>query len=57
MYLKYKYPTEDAQKDIIIPRAADAPPIKVTVLYEYFTERILETGPALHGFSIKQCVS
>lgn len=41
----YKYPIEEAQKDSIIPNDAEAPPRSVTVRYEYFTERILDTGP------------
>ena len=45
-YLIYKYVTDDAQQDTIIPTAANVPPIKVTVLYEYFTDNILDRGPA-----------
>lgn len=41
----YKYVTDDAQNDNIIPTAAKVPPIIVTVLKEYLTESILERGP------------
>lgn len=46
----YKYVKEDAQNDIIIPVAANAPPISVTVRYEYLTDNILDNGPANYIF-------
>lgn len=45
-YLIYKYVTDVAKYEIIIPNAANVPPINVTVRYEYFTDRILDSGPA-----------
>lgn len=41
----YKNVTDEAKYDIIIPTAANVPPNSVTVLYEYLTERILDSGP------------
>lgn len=35
-----------AQKVIIMPTAAKAPPSTVTVRYEYLTERMLDNGPS-----------
>lgn len=45
--LIYKNVTDDAQKEMIIPTAAHVPPINVTVLYEYLTERMLDNGPKI----------
>ncbi len=36
-----------AQYVIIIPTAANVPPIKTTVRYEYLTDKILDNGPVL----------
>lgn len=41
----YKYVTDEAQYDTIIPTAAKVPPIRVTVRYEYLTDNILDNGP------------
>lgn len=45
-HLMYKNVTDDAKYDSIIPTAAKVPPISVTVRYEYFTDNMLEMGPA-----------
>lgn len=42
----YRYEMEEAQNVIIIPTAAKAPPITVTVRYEYLTDRMLDKGPS-----------
>lgn len=47
--LKYRYVTDPAQYDRIIPIAAESPPSNVTVLYEYFMERMLESGPEMRN--------
>lgn len=44
----YKYVTEEAKYDNIIPTAANVPPINVTVRYEYFTDSILDNGPEMN---------
>lgn len=43
----YKYPTDPAKKLNIIPTAANVPPSSVTVLYEYFTDKIEDNGPKI----------
>lgn len=44
-HLMYRYGTDEAKNDNIMPTAANVPPINVTVRYEYLTDRILERGP------------
>lgn len=46
-YLIYKNVMVDAKYDMIIPDAANVPPINVTVRYEYFTDNMLDNGPII----------
>lgn len=49
-HLIYKYVTDEAKNDSIIPTAANVPPINVTVRYEYLTDSILDKGPENSAF-------